>query len=162
MNLPALGAGLLPSTGIYQQLSYCYSIPGSGGNADQNLTFIVQTEDGLLHSSNFAVTGTSGPFSDLGVNNGRQRRRVLVQDRNSFTPAIAAFGTGSFIRKVAVVFQGSNAQNSVNLVLPPRFQGGTGLIFLGGTVGNLGDFGSSLAPFTALATSPDTKFNFEF
>lgn len=143
-------------------------IPTAGTvSADPGLSFVLQTADGLYHTTNFSTTGSV----NLGTNNGRTNWAVFDYNLNTFSPVIASSGRGSQVNKIAIVFAGvPDGVNSINLLLSPGTvpAGGGGFWVLVNYVpsGLAGFFANppgtgSLANFAVLATPPDNRFNFE-
>jgi len=101
------GSGLLP-------------VPPGSANADDGLSFVVQTADGLYHMSSFTGPNEGGVNGSInfGMSNGRTKWHVF-QPPNTFSPAISGLGNTGIITKIAVVFAGSANTSTINQLFPP-------------------------------------------
>ncbi|HEY9732427.1 MAG TPA: hypothetical protein V6C89_10975 [Drouetiella sp.] len=52
VNVPALGNGVLPDLGGFQEFQIYYDVPGQGPSADPGLNVVIQTADGFSRIAN--------------------------------------------------------------------------------------------------------------
>lgn len=166
LNIPSLHGGLLPDIGQFKGIGADYSAPGTT-NADAGLFFVVQTADGLYHSSPFTGPNEVGNGSiNFGTANGRTKWHVFQVNASNFSPSFAS-GNGSVITKIATVFSGPAANApTINQLLPPVISlpqpnvyqlltGKTGVLNSASNQGSAANFVLRVDPI-------DSRFNFEF
>lgn len=174
-NFPAFKTGQLPAgSGDCALVESFYSVTGlSAPAADPGIRIVVQTSDGLYHTSTKTLTSIHIPNGVVTNVNGRTAWQfvpfgIANSGPNNFTPPLVS-GAGAEVRKIAVGFFGNSGTNSMNEIIPPTYVTGGGYYLLSGSAGfiiNDPTFTSSgglpnLCTFTT-NVNPDTQFNFEF